>query len=79
MTNPTTTPKTVHGYPILAASATPGGNGTRPGHVILVRNDQGEFVTGWLGEGDSNWTWGHYFTERGEAQADYEARVRRGY
>lgn len=85
MTTKTTTPASppkVNGYPVLASFATPGDRITRPGHVILV--DRGpesphRYVTAWIGEGDSSWCWGHYISERDQAEADFRSRCARGF
>lgn len=71
----------VNGYPILESTATEADHATRPGHVILVQRDQEHqpFVTAWLGEGDTGWTWGHYFQDRADAEGDYRSRCKRGY
>lgn len=76
-------PATVNGYRIIGAEMTPGGRGTRAGHVILV--DRGadrtfhRYVTAWLGQGDEGWDQGHYITDLAEARVDFRARSRRGY
>ena len=70
---------------------TPADSATRAGHVILVdRSDdetvainpaagQQRYVTSWLGEGDSSWRRGHYFSDRLDAIDDFVFRARRGY
>lgn len=68
-------------HKIIQEHKTPAASATRAGRVILV--DRGcehePFVTAWLGDGDSSWCWGHYFNDRAKAEADFAARVRRGY
>lgn len=66
---------------ILKEYPTPADHGTRPGAVILVKRDHPlhPYVTGWMGEGDNSWCWGHYFRDWTDAVADYHARCRRGY
>lgn len=72
---------TANGAELLASFATPAARATRPGAVILARTTAGELVTAWLGEGDSSWSWGHYFAPDAltEARADYALRTSRGY
>ena len=72
-------PETINGLPILRASFTPAASATRPGHVVLVEARRGEYVTAWLGNGDTSWCWGHYFTSFFEAERDYLERCKRGY
>ncbi len=66
---------------IIASMATPAAPATRPGRVILVNRggDFEPFVTGWLGDGDSSWCWGHYFQNEAEAREDFAARCKRGF
>lgn len=72
----------IHGYPILLAEPAKGGHVDRPGRIVLVDRgpDHGHrWVTGWLGDGDDQWTWGHYFLGETAARDDYAYRCRRGY
>lgn len=73
----------VNGYLIVASLLTPGGHGTRPGRVIVGRNDAGQFVTAWQGqyvlrdgvaEYDRSWNNGSYTSDAAAAIADAVAR-----
>lgn len=66
---------------IIAQHRTPADYATRPGRVVLVKreHDLHPYVTGWLGDGDSQWCWGHYFGNAEEAAEDFRRRARRGF
>ena len=69
--------KPQHGYTILKQEPTPASIGTRPGRIVLVeRTDEDDhpFVTGWLGDGDTQWWGGNYFTTLDNATIDYYER-----
>lgn len=81
---------TIHGYEIIVQAVSPGGNGTRPGRVILVDRGAGSqqrYVTAWQGRDlmgpgtgwDGEWGWGHYFDDKALAEADFHMRCVRGY
>jgi hypothetical protein len=78
----TDAPTHVHGYAIVCGQETRGHGIDRAGLIILV--DKGpdyphRWVTAWLGLGDQDWTWGHYFITEASARDDFAWRCRRGY
>lgn len=73
-------PVKINGYEIVSAVAKRGVD--KGGHIILV--DRGpesphRWVTAFLAQDASGWDWGHYFASRFDADADFNARVARGY
>lgn len=65
---------TIHGFEIHALFKTEGGRGLRPGRIILV--DRGKtyperWVSSWQGDGDDEWSQGHYFGKFEDAQAHF--------
>ena len=69
--------KPQHGYTILKQEPTRGESGTRSGRIVLVEKHDEEhhpFVTAWLGDGDHQWTSGHYFETLDIATIDYYER-----
>lgn len=80
----TDAPTQLNGYPVVQAHPTKGGAMTRPGHVVLV--DRGanhehdpRWITAWVGDGDTSWSWGHYLDHEADARSDYAHRCGRGY
>ena len=79
----------LNGWQVLASKQTLADQATRPGQVILAKRmssnplpagiPKDEWVTAWLGDGDKEWCWGHYFFTEKEAFTDYEMRACRGY
>ena len=67
-------------YKILRSHTTIADAYTRPGRYVLVeRGDTYEpFVTAWLGDGDTQWCWGHYFDVIEDANRDFVQRTMRG-
>ena len=66
-------------YTILKQEPTRGGSGTRSGRTVLVEKHDEEhhpFVTAWLGDGDHQWTSGHYFETLDIATIDYFIRCK---
>jgi len=64
-------------YTILKQEPTRGESGTRSGRIVLVEKHDEEhhpFVTAWLGDGDHQWTSGHYFETLDIATIDYYER-----
>jgi hypothetical protein len=57
-----------NGKPIIAQFATPGGMGTRPGRVVLVKKSHavGEYVVAWQGRNEATGAW-----DAGWHQGDY--------
>lgn len=75
------TTDTIHGYDVIASSKTPTTDMTRPGRYVLVDRGEGHaqrFVTAWQGDGDDEWSTGHYFDERKAAFDDFMQRAKRG-
>lgn len=74
--------ETIRGFAIVAEFRLPPQPATRPGRIILVDRGPEEperWVTALHCDGDRAWLWGHYFSERAEADADFKARGKRGY
>jgi hypothetical protein len=70
-------PTRVNGYPVVKAVESP-----RGGYVILV--DRGEqyhrWVTAFMPRGMvGEWCWGNYLRDRGDAEADFNDRCKRGF
>lgn len=66
----------------LRESPTPRAPATCAGAVVL--RDLGEdrahrYATHWRNDDLGGYIWGHYFESLDEAEADYNARVKRGY
>lgn len=77
-------PTQLNGYPVVQAHPTNGHGMNRAGFVILV--DRGadhehdlRWVTAWVGQGDTFWSWGHYLGHEAEARSDFAHRCARGY
>ena len=69
--------KPQHGYTILKQEPTPASIGTRAGRIVLVEKtdeDYHPFVTGWLGDGDTQWWGGNYFSTLDNATIDFYER-----
>lgn len=66
----------INGYPIRASFETPKRFATRAGRFILVERDTDHepWVTAWLGDGDTGWISGHYFSARWKAEKDFLER-----
>jgi hypothetical protein len=80
----TDAPTRLNGYPVVLAHPTPRGRMTRPGFVVLV--DRGpdhehdpRWITAWVGQGDTSWSWGHYLDHEPDARSDFTDRCKRGY
>lgn len=69
---------TINGYLVVREMYTPRASMTRAGRVVLVESDR-EWITGWQGEGDVGWTWGHYFDSHLDAEIDFLQRCKRGH
>jgi hypothetical protein len=64
-------------YTILKQEPTPAGPATRAGRIVLVEKPDANYhpyVTAWLGDGDHQWTSGHYFETLDIAIIDYYER-----
>lgn len=67
---------------LLRQHRTPGDGVTAPGRVVLIERGPDDYVTWWQNLQDTGLYHGHYFSDPkagGRAQADYDARVSRGY
>ena len=76
------TQETINGYPIQYQTITPARGAMRAGRIILV--DRGgsmqsnpRYVTAWLGDGDNQWSGGHYIDNITDALTDYHERINR--
>ena len=68
---------TIHGFEITAQFKTPAFGGHRAGRIILV--DRGEkhterWVSTWQGDGDDEWSQGHYFDKFEDARDHFLKR-----
>ena len=75
-------PDTIHGFKTIASFTTPAFGGHRAGRVILV--DRGKqydnhqrWVSSWQGDGDQEWSQGHYFDMFEDARDHFLERCRK--
>jgi hypothetical protein len=64
----------INGCRVVAQFSTPGGRMTRPGRLVLVDRGYGltdRWVSAWIGDGDSEWSHGHYFGDWLDARAHF--------
>ena len=77
-------PTILHGYPVVQAHPTTGKGMTRGGFVVLIDRGVGNgpeprWITAWVGQGDSSWSWAHYLAHEADARSDFAHRCGRGY
>ena len=76
---------TTNSKPIIAQFGTPGGHGTRPGRVVLVKKEHniGEYVVAWqgvdlaTGKWDVGWHHGEYVGDFDQALEAFHQRAKR--
>lgn len=74
--------QTIHGHPVLAWCQTEVQGDGIPRGIVLVQvrppgphYPKGEYCTAWYRQGDSEWSSGHYISDRQEAWQDFCERV----
>lgn len=71
-------PYTIHGYPVVKHDRCLPEAGNMPANLVLVDRGEGamhRWVTAIHPLCHSEWVWGHYFSERSDAERDYEKRA----
>lgn len=75
-------PDTIHGYTIKAQFSTDAGMGHRAGRILLVDRGAGQFqrwVSTWQGDGDVEWSHGHYFDKFEDARDHFLEKCHKEY
>lgn len=67
---------TIHGHVVVAQFTTPARPATRAGRLVLVARER-DWVSSWQGDGDGEWTQGHYFERWDEARDHFLAACAR--
>jgi hypothetical protein len=67
-------PLSVHGLPVRRSSLIEVQSDGSRCFIILVDKLNGEWVTAWYRMGDYEWSTGHYFRDRLEAERDFLER-----